>query len=146
MPRMPTHRQERHDGQPHGMSKAEVLACDLAYRTIDQDPRVLLEADASHISADADFVIARLLGFDDQVVEDHLRLSKALPVLRVPIPQGIRAWMEESTFPTSAMRIAEYRLQSVFVVVSVAAEVVGKLVDRSDGTIKILCVRYRRRL
>lgn len=116
-----------------------------AYRTIESDPQVLLEADGGPVGMQAEVVLARLLGFEDEVVQDGLRLAQVVPDLRVPLPASLSLLSSDSVQP-QPIRTATYVLQSGFALTKVAAEYAPPGVEvGNDFTFRVLYVRYRRR-
>lgn len=118
-----------------------------AYRTIESDPQVLLEHDSGGPGIAADLIYARLLGYDDEIVQDGWRLRRIEPVLLLPIfPRMSLA--ESDVLGPGVTRSATYALQSGYALVSVHAEVAmppaGVRVG-PDGTFRVLYLRYRRR-
>jgi hypothetical protein len=126
--------------------QAERSAREKAYRTLDNDPRILLEGDGGPGSIRAEVYMARMLGYDDEVVADGLRLPRPEPVYRMPIvPRGpLFAADDDPLVPT--IRAATYVLQSGFALVTLAAEYAPPGVTlRDDFTFRVLYLRYRRR-
>lgn len=144
-------------------TEIEPILRDRAYRRLDSDPNVLLEGDA-WLSVDADVYYARLLGYEDEVVQDAMRIHTALPEIYVPIPRRFvwpgpdeialglykiddtEVWMPPSIPQLHADR-AVYRSQSVFVTLDVSCELYEPPVEkvRPDMTVRIAYLRYRRR-
>jgi len=117
-----------------------------AYRTIDHDPRSLLEVDGGPEGLRADVYMARLLGLDDDIVKDGWRLPRAEPHLRLPLFQRVTlAVPDEMLYPT--LRTARYELQSSFCTLRVAAEYLPPDVKVGpDFVATFAYLRYRRRI
>lgn len=120
-----------------------------AYRTMDADPASLLEHDGGPLSLDVDIFMARLVGMDDEVVADW-RIPRIEPYLLMPIAPPLRRMVSEadaSALPS--LSAAKYVLQSGWATTSVSlwlADPPKGVRPRSDGTVKIAFLRYRRRL
>lgn len=120
-----------------------------AYATMDADPQSLLEHDGGPEGMTADVVMARLIGFDDQIVKDGWRRERADPVLLLPIHE--RPKLTASLAPTEAdlyptMRTARYVLQSGYVVFAMDAVLLPLGVPHGpDFRTTFLYLRYRRR-
>lgn len=140
-------------------AQVEPTLRDRAYKRIDDMPELLLEHDA-WFTLDADIIYARMFGFEDEIVEDRLRLTKVEPAIFMPIFQSTTRMIQEATdaafldkagifsvdMGIAPMRAAEYRLQSCFVTMSVSGmhdPPVEQL--RDDGTVTVAYLRYRRR-
>lgn len=120
-----------------------------AYRTIERDPQILLETNGGPVGLDADLIYARLIGFEDEVVQDGLRLSEAVATLRVPIPRRplfVREDADSVLWETEPTRVALYELQSGFATLSVSGEYLPPVEQlRPDNTARVAYLRYRRR-
>lgn len=118
-----------------------------AYRTLDNDPQILLETDSGGPSVQAEVIMARLIGYEDEIVEDGLRLTRVEPVIRMPIMR--RPWIYEETQPPPDMTMpaAEYRVQSGFALVHLDAMYAPPDVEFRPPTFtfRVLYLRYRRR-
>lgn len=126
--------------------EVEAILRGKAYGTLDNDPQVLLEGDGGPVGAEADVIMARLLGFDDQIVEDGWRLRRVEPVLFMPIMPVLR--LTTATEPGLTLpRTAEYVLQSGWARCPIAAEYAPPDVQVGPPTFTfdVLYVRYRRR-
>jgi hypothetical protein len=116
-----------------------------AYRTIESDPQVLLETDGGPVGMPAEVIFARLLGFEDEVVEDGLRLAEVVPDLRLPI-MSLGPLLSSGPLEPQPIRVARYALQSGYARTKVAAEFAPPGVQLGpDFTFRVLYVRYRRR-
>lgn len=128
-----------------GWAEAEPIMRERAYRTLDSDPQSLLECDGGPVGQTADVILARLVGFDDEIVGD-IRLQRVEPVWLVPIYERVTL-VEAAPCPTR-MRTARYVLQSGYVRMQLAPEHAPP--DTTPGppafTVSLLFLRYRRRL
>lgn len=108
-----------------------------AYAAIDHDPQVLLEEDGGPLGQTADVILARLIGFDDEIVHDGWRLRRVEPVLLAV----------ESTEVVPSMTAATYRLQSSYVRTRASAMngMPPDVTPGPDATFDVLYLRYRRR-
>lgn len=117
-----------------------------AYDTLAWQPESLLEVDGGPLGFKADVILARLIGFDDQIVDDTLRLSRVEPELRVPImPRLTRVDVDVSV---PSMRTARYVLQSGYATLKISPEVAippGVKFGPPDFLTTLLFLRYRRR-
>lgn len=117
---------------------------------IDAQPESLLETDNGPIGMKADIILARLLGFDDQIVSDTMRLRRVEPLLETPIPERLTlATLEPEPGDYVPLRTARYVLQSGYVTMQVDPVAVplpgGVKVGPPDFRATVLFVRYRRR-
>lgn len=126
--------------------QVEPIARDKAYRTIERDPQILLEGDGGPGSMQAEVYMARLFGFEDEIVADGVRLRRPEPVYFMPISSG-PAWMRaDEDMQPAPIRTASYVMQSGFALVTLAAEYAPPGVTlRDDFTFRVLYLRYRRR-
>lgn len=129
-------------------AEVEPALRDQAYRKLDTDPQILLEGD-SRFDVDADLFYARLIGFEDEIVEDGVRLTSVQPEIHVAIPQPLRLSdfaADEPIVGLEPTTRAVYRLQSGFATLSVDG-MYGPPVEklRKDFTARIAYLRYRRR-
>lgn len=116
-----------------------------AYGALEADPQVLLEVDGGPLGVDADVFIARLIGFEDEVVDDGIRLRRAEPVYLVPLHRRL-SMLEPDPAELAPMRISTYVLQSGYALATVAAEnAPADVAVRDDFTVRVLYLRYRRR-
>lgn len=126
--------------------QAEPVMRHRAYRTIENDPQVLLEGDGGPGGVNAEIYMARLFGLDDEIVEDGLRLAAPLPIVRLPIIPRV-AYLDDESDLSSPLRTADYVMQSGFALVHLAAEYAPPGVELlPDFTFRVLYLRYRRRL
>lgn len=116
-----------------------------AYRTIDGQPEVLLEGDGGPVGMKADLILARFLGFDDQIIEDGYRLNRVESEWLMPIHPRLTVSEPDPMVPF--MRVARYVLQQGYATTRVAAEHLdpGIPYDMTTFTATLLYVRYRRR-
>jgi hypothetical protein len=116
-----------------------------AYATLDNDPQSLLSGDGG-CSEVADVYMARLIGFDDQLIDD-IRVERPMDVILAPIPErlSIAAFACEPYAPT--FRTARYVLQSGYVKLDVSAEhaPAGVRPRMQDLMFSVIYLRYRRR-
>lgn len=112
-------------------------------------PEMLLETDGGPVGARADVVLARLLGPDDQVMDDMWLTDRAVPaVWRSPIMPKLTL-AEPDPVDIPSVREAEYVLQSGYVEMWIAQPELlppGVVVRPPDFRARVLYVRYRRRL
>lgn len=130
-------------------AEVEPVMRERAYRRLDNDPQVLLEHDGGPLDIKADVILARLIGFEDEIVQDAVRLSSVMPVYRLPLlPRGQFAMSEDTAPPSLNLRAAEYVLQSGYVAVNLAPEYAPPeiTVGPPTFTFKVLYLRYRRRV
>lgn len=124
------------------------LLRDRAYGMLDNDPAILLETDAAS-ALPADVYFARLIGLDDEIVQDGWQLpggTAPTPVLRVPISR--RMTLADGPIEPTMNNVAEYRLQSGSAVTPIAAEVAivpGVEPNPSTFLTRVGWLRYRRR-
>lgn len=128
-------------------SRIKPLLREQAEYVINNDPSVLLEREGGPVGEQADVVLARLYGADDQVDYDW-RISRAVPVLYAAIPERLTAIEPAEPTSYSSLRTAEYRLQSNFAKLRLDGRFAPEDVSvRSpDFTFSVLFLRYRRRL
>jgi hypothetical protein len=119
------------------------------YATLDDTPESLLETDAAS-ALPADVYFARLIGFDDEIVQDGWRLpggTAPTPILRLPLMR--RMTLATGPDPSATMlNVAVYRLQSGSVVTPISAEtalVPGVEPDFRTFVTRVGWLRYRRR-
>lgn len=126
-------------------TELEPLLRERAYRTLDSDPQVLFEHDGGPDYLDADVFLARLIGLDDEIVEDGMRLRRLESVILLPIHRGFSLFDDGPAEPT--LRTAEYVLQSGWAILSVALPypIPPGVEPRPDGTVRVAFLRYRRR-
>lgn len=115
---------------------------------LDSQPESLLEQDGGPVGRTADIILARLVGFDDQIVDDTLRLRRVEPEWRMPIRERlVLAAPEADLYPT--MRTATYVLQSGYAGLRLDPVAVPTPPDVQAGPpdflVSVLFVRYRRR-
>lgn len=126
----------------------ELALREQAYGTIDADPRLLLETDGGPVGMKADVIFARLIGMDDNIVQDGWRLPRVEPYLLMPIPLSRRERMAnyEPTVADAVLRTAKFVLQSGFAHTRVSGEYAppGVSLD-SDFMFDVLYLRYKRR-
>lgn len=117
-----------------------------AYATLDANPESLLDGDAGGVSTPADVIMARLIGFDDQIVADGWRLTRPEPVLLMPIPERLSATMIDPQ-PFTMPRTARYVLQRGHAVVPLDGMYAppGVTPDPQTLLVRVLYLRYRRR-
>lgn len=139
-------------------AEVEPTIRDRAYRRIDAMPEILLETD-SWFTLDADLFYARLIGYDDEIVQDGVLLPKVEHDIFVGINQPLDyelladdAFLHKAGIATldtaiPTLRTARYALQSCFVTLSVSGELYDPPVKklRDDFTARIAYLRYRRR-
>lgn len=126
--------------------QAEPVFREKAYRTIERDPQILLEGDGGPGSVQAEVYMARLYGYDDEIVADGLRLPRPEAVYLMPI-MSQPAWMRaDEDMQPALIRTATYVLQSGFALVKLAPEYAPPGVTLGDDfTFRVLYLRYRRR-
>jgi hypothetical protein len=116
---------------------------DMAYRRMTRDPEYLLEHDGGLVGVTADYVVARLIGYDEQV-ERTMLLHEVLPELRLPFVPTTRTLLSEADPSLPDFRTARYVLQSGYATGEVRGEwCPGGPPRRGFGT--VLCLRYKRR-
>lgn len=117
------------------------------YAVIDHTPELLLDADGGPVGATADIILARLLGFDDEIVDDSLRLGRVEQVWLKAIPQQFSVTAVELTADIEPLRTAEYVLQSCYAQMAVASMLLPPEMRGDSPTFQtsVLAVRYRRR-
>lgn len=126
--------------------QAERSARHKAYRTLDNDPRILLEGDGWPGGVKAEVYLARLFGYDDEIVADVVRLPRPEPVYFLPIASRLGLGVADEGPTEPPIRKATYVLQSGFALVTLAAEYAPPDVKlRDDFTFRVLYLRYRRR-
>lgn len=114
---------------------------DALYRKIDHEPQVLLEHDAGPPSVPCDLVVARLIGGDDELVNEML-LREPLAVLRTPEP--VRDWSISDEPAYEPLRVAEWVPQSVYATgVLDALHAGGWPLDPATMRCRVLALRYR---
>jgi hypothetical protein len=135
-----------------GMDKWEHVAPilrDRAYGMLDSQPESLLETDAAS-ALPADVYFARLIGLDDEIVQDGWRLpggTAPTPILRVPLAK--RMTLATADDPSDLrLNVADYRLQSGSSVTPICAPLSVPGVAPGPRTLvtRVGWLRYRRRL
>lgn len=116
---------------------------DKAYRTIEQQPEYLLEHDGGPQFETADIIVARLIGLDDEIV-DQVFLDRPLPVWRMPAAQAPTFVLDDGPV-YEPLKVVEFQLQSNYATAWLDA------IHAPPGTAgpptfraKVLCLRYRR--
>ncbi len=115
--------------------------------TLDNDPSILLETDGVPVGQTADVILARLIGFDDEIVDDTLQLSRVEPSLRLPVSEPVRV-VDPMPMEYTPPRTARYVLQSGFTRATLDgmyARLFGVRVGPPTCTASVLFVRYKRR-
>lgn len=126
--------------------QAEPVARRKAYRTIDNDPMVLLEGDGGPGGIKAEVYMARLFGYEEEIVADGMRLRRPEPVILMPLHRRQSLLTDETEPLLPSLRAATYVMQSGFAVVTLAAEYAPADVTlQDDFTFRVLYLRYRRR-
>lgn len=127
-------------------AQAEPYLRDRAYATIEADPSFLLEGEGGPYGVKADIILARLIGHDDQIVRDDLRLERIVPVWLEPI--FTRTTLARPADVLEQPRTAEYGLRSGFAVMEtdIAAIWPPAGVEAKTGRYTVLFLRYKRRL
>lgn len=130
-------------------AEIEPVLRDRAYRHIDAMPEILLETD-SWFTLDADLIYARLIGYEDEIVKDGLRLPRVEPEIYLAIMRRPRIYEPtpaEFSIEPEPMLKATYRLQSCYTTLDVSAELYDVPVEnlRHDHIAKVAYLRYRRR-
>lgn len=117
--------------------------------TLDAQPESLFEHDGGPVGRTADIILARLVGFDDQVVDDALRLRRVEPEWRTPIPARLSLTPEPFSPDDAILRTARYVLQSGFAEMKLDPTAVPLPPDVKPTPpgflVTVLFVRYRRR-
>lgn len=130
-------------------AEAEPILRRQAYAIYDSQPEMLLEHDGGPYSLDADVLMARLAGFEDEIVEDGLRLERIYPDLLRPIALPLRSWLTEAAAPPEpSWRAARYVLQSGWVIMPLDQRFAPPNVTpkvRMDGAVRVAYLLYRRR-
>lgn len=111
-----------------------------AYATLDDDPRILLETDAV-FTVHADLIYARLFGFEDEIVRDGMQLTRAEPMILLPIPPRIPL---DGHRDLTGLGMARYMLQSAFTVLTVTGEP-GPPQHPAGAPVRVAYLRYKRR-
>lgn len=130
-------------------ARAEPVLRDRVYATIESDPGFLFDHDGGPYGIKADIILARLIGHDDQIVRDDLRLDRIRDVLLEPIFPKVTAVAAPDIL--SMPRTAEYRLRSGYATVELDPAAIwppqGIRPDPANGyRYKVLFLRYKRRL
>jgi hypothetical protein len=127
-----------------------------AYGSIDADPQILLEGDGGPSGLDADIFMARLIGYDDQIIEDtiipHI-VDQLLRATRTVNPLPLDGTSHDAIWCVDDVRAEPMTLREAYVLQSGYATATwslecGPMPDvkpRPDGTIRIAYLRYRRR-
>lgn len=114
------------------------------YASIEHDPQILLECDGGPVGKRAGIVVARMYGFDDELVAE-VRLAEALLEYRMPL----RDRLPVAADPVGLLpRAAIYRLQSAYAsarISSICGAPHGIERDPATRLVEVLCLRYRRR-
>ena len=130
-------------------SQAEPYLRDRAYRTIESDPGFLLDHEGGPYGIKADLILARLIGHDDQVVRDDLRLDRIRDVLLEPMfpRMNFHAAPPEVVGDYPDIRTAEYGLRSGYAVAEfdIAGLWPPAGVEAKTGRYTVLFLRYKRR-
>lgn len=122
---------------------------DKAYRTLDHDPNILLSRDGGPVGKTAHVVWARLIGLEDEIV-DEFEMNRPVPaVWLTPILPTVRWMMTDDPPSYEPLRTATYRLQDGYATMTEAASVQYNPTwfDHDEEFLtRFLFVRYRRRL
>lgn len=138
---------DHHDGM-----KPELLAViDHLYAMIDNDPKVLLEQPGGPVGMTADFIVARLMGHDDQVAHQMVLLS---PLRTVRTPRHNRPTLggyfggDPADAQVTSVRSDEWVLMSGYSTANFAPEpcmALGLPMPTAPNFLTtVLCLRYRR--
>ena len=92
-----------------------------AYAAIDHDPMSLFERDGGPEGLKAHLYLARLIGPNDEIVDDTMRLASALWEIRLPRPVRLTA-VDYDEPAYSSMPVNLYKLQSNYATLSIAPE------------------------
>lgn len=127
--------------------RMEAALRERAYAVIDNQPEVLLEGDGGPVGMKADVILARFLGFDDQIIQDGYRLQRVEPEWLMPIHPRMTARAQPDPPPMPMMRTARYVLQSGYVLHHLSGEYAPAdvSVDLTTLQFSVLYLRYRRR-
>lgn len=128
-------------------ARAESTLRDRAYATIEADPGFLPDHEGGPYGVKADIILARLIGHDDQIVRDDVRLDRIEPVWLEPIHERLTPAAPDD--PYSPPRVAEYGLRSGYAVATLDATAIWPPPDvRPNGSplYTVLFLRYKRRL
>jgi len=121
------------------------------YRTLENDPQILLEQDGGPFGVEADLIYARLIGYEDEIVKDGWRLRSIEPQLWLPITPSARSFLNpDAPPPLDVSRSAIYVLQSGYAVMPVDPLIAPDVLDllppgRDWQPVRVLYLRYRRR-
>jgi hypothetical protein len=120
----------------------EPILREQAYAVINNDPYMLLETEGWPGGMEADVILARLLGFDEQVEHDW-RIPRVESVLLTPIPERLSVLAQEPE--RTPLRTARYNLLSNYARMSVDGRYAPADVTLgADFRFSVLAVRYRR--
>lgn len=101
--------------------------------------------DGGPVGLDADVYLARLIGFEDEIVAD-LRLDRARPEWLLAIPERVAVAQSEPV-DYSPMRTARYVLQSPWATMKVESLLFGLPPSRRPDHLSIVALLlYRRRV
>ncbi len=127
--------------------QVEPILREKAYASLDHDPQSLLDGDAGGFQADVEVIMARLIGFDDQIVEDGWRLERVEPVLLLPLFQKMTLARAAAPVSTSMPRAARYVLQGGYAIAPLDPMYAppGIRPNMTTWTVRVLYLRYRRR-
>lgn len=92
--------------------------------------------------------MARLVGFDDQIDEDGMRLAKPEPFLLRAIPRRLTYSAADAAPVTAdAFKVARYACQQGYAMVPLDPMYAppGVAYDMTTHTVRVLYLRYRRR-
>lgn len=130
-----------------------VLRAEMA-ATIDNDPWTLLETWGGPVGMTADLVLVRLLGHDDEIVDDTLIFDTVRPEWLAPIPERA-TYADFAAAPSHIApmpRTALYVPLSGYATTSVSFEAMwdgwtpGPHSFHTNAAASILFVRYKRKL
>lgn len=128
------------------LTPAQRHLVDALYRRIDHEPQVLLEHDGSAPRSNYDVVIARLIGRDDELV-DEMRLHEPLDQIRMAYPVPMHELMaldDPVDFSKPAHYEAVWNVQSVYARAVLSAEEAGDWPwDPATFRCRVLGLRYR---
>lgn len=128
------------------LTPAQRAFVDQLYRKIDHEPQVLLEHDGAVPRGDYDVIIARLIGRDDELV-DEMRLNDPLDRIEVPYPVPMHEFMApgDPTDPVKpAYYVAVWNVQSVYATGVLDVRHAGDWpVDPATFRCRVLALRYR---
>jgi hypothetical protein len=133
-------------------AQAEPYLRDQAYREMEARPEFLFDCEGGPEGMQADIILGRLVGHDDQFIRD-IRLDRAVPVWLEPMfpRMAFTAAPAEGTGALPDIRAAEYGLRSSYALIELDSQTIwppaGVTLSPANGyRYTVLFLRYKRRV